>query len=374
MSEHAKHPAENSIEHPEPVEGCDPAQTPAILRRAQDEVLRRAQDEVLRRAQDEVLRRAQDEVLRQAQDEVLRQAQDDWTAGNGLLNAALDYAGRGWYVFPCRLDKTPATQHGVKDATIDPVQVRRWWTDRPGASIGVACGPSGLVVIDIDVAKGGLASWQRLKAAHGIDDETLTSLTGGGGWHLIYRAPERFQGRNSAGKLGPGVDVRANGGYIIAPPSGHPSGREYIWDPARFDLEPILLPDSLRTLLERPAPEARAAAPVIKLDPAGAHWAAAALSAEVAALRRATEGTRNDRLNAAAFKLGRLTVGHDLGRAAVEQALLLTARADRPGRPRGPGHDQERAGRRSRVSRRLTSLLRGWPATARPRRTSSSRW
>ena len=180
------------------------------------------------------------------------------TAGteNVLLAAALAYAAHGWPVFPCHRDKTPATAHGFRDATTDPGRIRRWWAGHPHDSIGVACGPAGLVVIDIDVAKGGLASWQRLKAAHGIDDETLTSLTGGGGRHYFYRAPERFQGRNSAGKLGPGVDVRADGGYVIAPPSGHPSGREYIWDPDRFDLEPIPLPDSLRALLERRSPPA----------------------------------------------------------------------------------------------------------------------
>ncbi len=178
--------------------------------------------------------------------------------GNALLAAALAYAVRGWPVFPCHRDKTPATTHGFRDATTDPDRIRRWWAGHPHDSIGVACGPAGLVVIDIDVAKGGLASWQRLKAAHGIDDETLTSLTGGGGWHLLYRVPERFRGRNSAGKLGPGVDVRANGGYIIVPPSGHPSGREYVWDPDRGHLDPILLPDCLAALLEQRGPEERA--------------------------------------------------------------------------------------------------------------------
>ncbi len=253
---------------------------------------------------------------------------------NVLLTAALDYAGRGWHVFPCHRDKTPATMHGVKDATTDPDRIRRWWTGQPNASIGVACGPAGLVVIDVDVEKGGFASWQRLKAAHGIDDGTLTSITGGGGRHLLYRAPAGFRGRNSAGKLGPGVDVRADGGYIIAPPSGHPSGREYLWDPAQPALEPIPLPDRLRLLLEPRAPAAVAspeahagqrAAPALRPDPAEPAWRAA-LNVEIEALRCAVEGTRNDRLNTAAFKLGRLVAGHDQSRRAVGQALLAAAR------------------------------------------------
>ncbi len=166
-------------------------------------------------------------------------------AGNGLLAAALDYSARGWYVFPCHVDKTPATMHGVKDATIDPMQIRRWWTARPDASIGVACGPSGLEVIDLDAKYGGPAAWDKLKAAHNIDDATWTSITGGGGRHIVYRTPDGFHGRNSVGKLGRGVDVRSNGGYFIVPPSRHPSGNTYRWEPSHLDRDPILLPDSL---------------------------------------------------------------------------------------------------------------------------------
>ncbi len=283
---------------------------------------------------------------------------------NVLLTAALDYAARGWPVFPCHRDKTPATMHGVKDATTDPDRIRRWWTGQPNASIGVACGPAGLVVIDVDVEKGGFASWQRLKAAHGIDDGTLTSITGGGGCHLLYRAPAGFRGRNSAGKLAPGVDVRADGGYIIAPPSGHPSGREYLWDPAEPALDPIPLPDSLRALLERQSPEERAssdarsgrsaapaaapfAGPFASEDAnssrggevaaraaarnaasdADKRRAAAALREELAALGRAREGERNDALNRAAFSLGRWAAGGALDRGEVARKLRAAALA-----------------------------------------------
>ncbi len=246
--------------------------------------------------------------------------------GGGLLLAALDYAGRAWYVFPCRRDKTPATKHGVKDATIDAVQVRRWWIAHPNASIGIACGPSGLVVIDIDAKYGGLEGWKKLKEAHGIDDATWTSITGGGGQHLVYRAPAGFRGRNSAGKLGPGLDVRADGGYIIAPPSWHPSGSIYRWEPEHLTREPLMLPDSLRALLERLAPKARASAPPAP-DLRGPGWAAAALRSELSAVSRAAVGARNDTLNHAAYSLGQIVAGGDLGRIAVEQKLLAAAQA-----------------------------------------------
>lgn len=248
---------------------------------------------------------------------------------NDLLAAALAYAARGWFVFPCNLDKTPATEHGVKDATTDPALIRRWWSAKPAASIGLACGPSHLVVIDIDAGKGGFESWAALMAAHGIPDETLTSITGGGGRHYIYRAPDDFHGKNSAGKLGPGVDVRANGGYIIAPPSGHPSGNVYVWDSSWP--EPLLLPDSLRPLLgQRPLLERKKPAPApvtstIKPSGPGCGYAAAALRAELGALGRAVEGARNHTLNAAAFSLGQLVAGKELDRSEVERDLLTVA-------------------------------------------------
>ena len=240
-----------------------------------------------------------------------------------LRQAALGYAAQGWKVFPCRAGaKTPMTEHGVKDATSDPAQIQRWWTQTPNANIGLACGSSGLVVVDVDGRHGGFQSWAALKARHGIDDATLTSLTGGGGWHLIYQAPGDLDARNSAGLLGPGLDVRANGGYIVVPPSLHPSGSRYAWDADRP--VPIPLPDSLRRLLER-KPSPRAPAPA-GLNP-GNGYGAAALRQELDDLARAAEGTRNDRLNRAAFALGQLVAGGELARLDVERGLRAVALA-----------------------------------------------
>ena len=243
---------------------------------------------------------------------------------DSLISAALDYAARGWQVFPCHLDKTPATAHGVKDATTDPALIRNWWEERPHASIGLACGPSGLVVIDIDRDKGGFASWAALKAAHGIDDGTLASRTGGGGRHLVYRAPEGFRGKNSAGKLGPGLDVRTDGGYIIAPPSPHPSGSAYAWD--RSHAEPIPLPVSLAALLESREPP-RVAPVSSAARPSGNGYGAAALRGELDILSRAREGARNHTLNTAAFNLGQLVAGGALDRSDVARQLCDVARA-----------------------------------------------
>jgi len=154
-----------------------------------------------------------------------------------LLEAALGYAARGWYVLPVRPDKSPATPNGVKDATNDPDIIREWWADQPDANIGVACGPSGIFVVDLDVnvdlatgiVKDGIGAWKSLASEYGFPEGgTLTSMTPSGGQHLVYTMPSGDPLGNSAGKLAPGVDTRGNSGYIVAPPSVTPGGI-YSW-------------------------------------------------------------------------------------------------------------------------------------------------
>jgi len=173
--------------------------------------------------------------------------------GDQLLQAALAYADRfGWWVFPIKPGrKEPLTQHGCLDATSDAETICEWWTRWPAANVGIACGQSGLVVIDIDPAKGGEESWSDLCQRHSIDDNTVISLTGAGGQHFVFTNPNGADIRNSVGHLGPGVDVRGNGGYIVAPPSIHPNGREYAWEVTAHpaDRKPAPLPVPLLKLL-----------------------------------------------------------------------------------------------------------------------------
>jgi putative DNA primase/helicase len=112
-------------------------------------------------------------------------------------------------------------------------------------------------VIDIDIRHGGNASWQALLEEHGLHLEaTLTAQTGGGGMHLFYRAPETTAIRSTAGHIGPGIDVKAAGGYIVAPPSRHRSGQPYSWILERYG-EPVQLPPPLLLLLRRPTAATR---------------------------------------------------------------------------------------------------------------------
>jgi len=129
-------------------------------------------------------------------------------------------------VFPCRRrDKLPATSHGLKDATIDVEQIEAWWQVDPDFNIGIATGAvSNIFVIDVD---GGEGELHRLEVEHGELPPTVEAITARGR-HIYFRHPGRPI-RNSASRFAPGVDVRGDGGYVLAPPSIHPSGREYRW-------------------------------------------------------------------------------------------------------------------------------------------------
>jgi len=161
-----------------------------------------------------------------------------------LGQAAGAYAAeRGWAVFPlharqgdgCSCGKPacdspakhPRTQHGLNDASTDPNRIAAWWANSPNANVGLATG-HGLVVLDVDGEDG-----RRSLAALEVEQEPLpTTLTArtGKGEHRYYRAPGGAQVRNSAStKLGRGLDVRGEGGYVVAPPSEHHTGRRYEW-------------------------------------------------------------------------------------------------------------------------------------------------
>lgn len=164
--------------------------------------------------------------------------------------AAEAYARRGWYVFPIKAG-TKNGQHlpsWTREASSDVERVRQWWKRWPDANIGIACGPSRLLVVDLDGDEG-RETWERLATEHRINASPLVAITGSGGRHLIYTLPDGM--RNSAKRLGPGIDTRAAGGYIVAAPSVHPNGSAYAWaDPSA---EPAACPAVLIDLLTREA-------------------------------------------------------------------------------------------------------------------------
>lgn len=158
-----------------------------------------------------------------------------------MMEIALEYASIGLAVFPVRRNKAPYTPHGCKDAKTDTRAIKNWWKRFPDANIGIATGSKsgGIIVIDIDIDedKGvygdeSLREWER---EHGDLPDTWRAVTGRGGYHIYYRSDEKIKNTTN---LYPGVDIRGEGGYVIAPPSIHQNGNYYQWelDPNDIDI------------------------------------------------------------------------------------------------------------------------------------------
>lgn len=153
---------------------------------------------------------------------------------NQFLDAALRYAEMGYRVFPCRPGrKLPNTTHGRNDATTDEDQIRQWWEACPTANIGLVT--DGLLVVDVD---GGDNDWPSNQELAAELCQAPTSVTPSGGRHHVYRQPEGKGYRSTAGRLATKVDTRANGGYIVAPPSRLEDGSQYQWIDG-LELDPL---------------------------------------------------------------------------------------------------------------------------------------
>jgi hypothetical protein len=133
---------------------------------------------------------------------------------------------RRWPVFPVAANKRPITEHGLLDATCDEGIIHKWWANRPDALIAIRTGaPSGLIALDIDVREGvhGFDSLEALGVS--FHPASPTTHTPQGGCHVLFAHPGRYI-KTIAGRLGPGLDVRGDGGSLIMP-----SGPGRMWDP-----------------------------------------------------------------------------------------------------------------------------------------------
>ena len=177
------------------------------------------------------------------------------------LDSALAYAERGWRVVPIpKGQKHPRIPAWQKAATTDPDLITEWWTKWPDDGIGIACGAeSGIVVIDIDVSgdKVGMRTLADLEAKYGELPETYSVRTGSGGLHYYFEFDRTRPLGN--GKLGQDIDVKAEGGQVVAPPTIHPiTGEEYL---LILDVPLAPLPDWCYELLAKPERLAPAPAP-----------------------------------------------------------------------------------------------------------------
>ena len=160
--------------------------------------------------------------------------------------------------------KHPLTKNGLKDASTEAKQVQQWVDEYPDANIGVKTGKeSGIIVVDIDVKHNGFESLDELEAEFGQLPDTIEQETGGGGKHLLFKYPDGVgRIRNKAG-LRPGIDFRADGGYIVVEPSIHQSGSQYNFDTSNYpgEVEPAEPPDWLVSLIVDKSPISSASSP-----------------------------------------------------------------------------------------------------------------
>jgi hypothetical protein len=232
-------------------------------------------------------------------------------------------------VFPCAVQgKQPAIKGGFHAATTNPATIERYWrlADR---NIGIPTGSaSGFWVLDID-GELGEASLAALERIHGPLPATRTVLTGGGGRHLWFRYTGPIP--STAGRIGPGLDTRGDGGFVIVPPSVHPNGRryEFLQNDHRWSFSLAAAPEWLerlarkkiseRALENMPRPKRPRA---VGLAEASKAYGLAALEREIADLVAALPGTRNAALNCAGFKLFQLVAGGELDDGEVVERLI----------------------------------------------------
>jgi hypothetical protein len=290
-------------------------------------------------------------------------------SADALCRVALDAAARGWHVFPLRHnDKRPAFPDHDADhctgsdlrcrhagqhvgweprATVDPDRIRRGWA-RYSYNVGIACGPSGLVVVDLDTPKPGEdtppEAWRLDGVRDGADvftlvcdragqpvpDDTYVVTTGRGGTHLYFRHPDTGTGagpalRNTSGEHGNGlgwlVDTRAHGGYVVAAGSVA-AGRPYT---VARDTEVAPLPGWLADRLT-PAPLPPQQPVVVELGTGRrAAYLDAAIARSLDAIAAAPAGTLNHTLYGAAVALGQLVAGDALDATDTENLLLRAA-------------------------------------------------
>ena len=323
------------------------------------------------------------------------------------VDYALAAARRGWPVFPLtpRSKMPPLVRNWEKAATTDPCRIRAWWSQWPEANYGIATGPAGLVVLDLDVPKTGQAPpdhWQQPGITDGMDVlaalaeqageplplDTFTVTTRRGGLHLYFTHPDDARLGNTSGEQGSGlgwlIDTRAHGGYVVGPgcpiqaPDGNGTYRAHSRQAASA------LPEWITRLLRRPdlperpttphAPPPRGESDVLAAittnDRRRTAYVRAAVTGELAKVRHAQPGSRNENLYIAAASLGQFARQGLLETGWIADALRGAAlQANAAGEANSPGEIE--ATIRSGLNKGLREPRRTRTTTTRPGRTAA---
>ncbi len=253
-----------------------------------------------------------------------------------LLDEALRYAAAGIPVFPlhwvkqdgncsCRQGamcqakgKHPRIKNWNEEATTDAAKIKAWWEKTPSANIGIPMGErSGLVALDVDTRHGGDGSLAMLMDEFAILPETITATTGGGGKHYIFKYTEELALKNVVG-FRDGLDIRTQGGMIVAAPSIHHSGKQYAWDSGKspFEMQAADMPAWL----------------VEEIRKVGTKLTVKKKAADPAPRKKISEGGRNNHLTSLAGALRRKGIGED--------GIVATLRAENRDRLDPPLDDE----------------------------------
>ena len=257
---------------------------------------------------------------------------------SATLNAALDYARRGWPVFPCNSMKRPLTPRGFHDATTDEAQLRSWCWDT--ALVAVATGRhSGLVVLDIDIRESGSGLDTLQMLGVNFHPQTATAHTPSGGIHCFFAWPG-YEVPNSASKIGPYLDVRGDGGYVVLPP-----GPGRFWDPHLGPDTPLAAMPEWLVVAEPETPKRIQQGPV---RPAGElnHYCEAALRGAYKRIVEAPNGRQEEVLSGESFALAQL-----VGACGMPPGLALDVLHRAAAKM--PNHDHRRPWRQREIDHKI---------------------
>ena len=256
-----------------------------------------------------------------------------------LAAAAFQYTLQGLAVFPLAPgSKIPlGGSHGYLDASVDPDIAVGRWRENPTANIGCATGrASEAWIVDVDPRNGGDETLEMLQKQHGDLGIVLATLTPSGGMHIWWRWPTNVSIRNSTSRIGPGIDVRAEGGYCILPPSLLSNGECYAWSrlteiPLEFEYfsDTCVIRDRLVAAPNWLIQMALPSPPPVRTEPVELprdteRYVKVAVDSELARLVKGIEN-RNHTLNDVAFHLGEFIGGGYIPHDWAEQELTQRA-------------------------------------------------
>lgn len=235
----------------------------------------------------------------------------------------------GWAVFPVSRNKVPCVKRGCHAASREPDQIDAWSDEFPNANVAVACGEiNGICVLDVD-KPAGIESLNRIFDM-GFERfaRTVTARSARGGLHYYFIQPN-IRIKNRAGCIAPGLDIRTDGGSIIAPPSETEHGRyEWINAPDEWNHDGIVIPAPMPEWLRQKASAERPPNPVALRRNAGRVFDGPSpkiLDMEEAELRKAMTGGRNHALNKASYVFGQFIAARMIGEGEAMRRLMASA-------------------------------------------------